>query len=76
MYICAQLGPVPLLPPILLHHQYLHHPDEDIEEVQLQANTLVDRVLLDDTPLGQSGVVEHFLHVVQGEATKEGKTSI
>lgn len=31
--------------PLLIHHQYLHHPDEDIQEVEFQANALVDRIL-------------------------------
>jgi len=40
-----------LLPPILLHHQDLNHPDEDVEEVQLQADTLIDSILLNQASL-------------------------
>lgn len=54
----------PLLPPALLHHQNLHHPDEDVQEVQLKRNALVHWVLLDHALLGQPGMVQHFLDIV------------
>lgn len=66
----------PLLPPALLHHQNLDHPDEDVQEVQLERDALVDRVPLDHAPLGKSCMVEHLLDIVEREATKHSQSSV
>ena len=65
-----------LLPPVLLHGQDLHHSDEDVDEVQLEVNGLVDRVLGHEATLSHAGVVEDLLHVVQCEATEDGETTV
>lgn len=66
----------PLLPPALLHHQDLDHPDEDVQEVQLERDALVDRVPLDHAPLSKSRVVEHLLYVVERETTEHSQSSV
>lgn len=65
------------LPPVLLAHaQDLHHTDEDVQEVELEADALVDRVLLDQAPLRHARVVQDLLDVVEGEATEDGQTAV
>lgn len=66
----------PLLPPVLLHHQDLNHPDKDIQEVQLQRDALVDRVPLDHAPLSKSRVVQNLLHIVERETAKQSQSSV
>lgn len=65
-----------LLSSVLLHHQDLDHPDEDVEEVELQRDTLVDGITAHNTGLGQARVVKHLLDIVQGEAAKDGETTV
>lgn len=65
-----------LLPPVLLHHEDLDHPDEDVQEVQLKADALVDWILLDVASLCQTSVVQHLLHIVKSEATKDSETTV
>lgn len=49
--------PISLLPSVLLHHQNLHHPHKDVQEIQLKRDTLVHRILLDDAPFREPSVV-------------------
>lgn len=65
-----------LFPPTLLHSENLHHADEDVDEIELQRDALVDRVLLHQATLSKPGVVENFLHVVESEATEDSQTSV
>lgn len=65
-----------LLPPALLHSQDLDHPDEDIDEVQLEVDGLVDGILGHEAALGHAGVVKDLLHIVESEATKDSKTAV
>lgn len=62
--------------PVLAHAQDLHHADEDVDEIELKADTLVDDILLDEPALRQASVVEDLLHVVEGEATEDGKSTV
>lgn len=65
-----------LFSPVLVQHQNLHHADENVQKVQLQRDTLVDGIPLDNTSLSQTGVVKHLLYIIQGEAAKDGKTTV
>lgn len=76
LYCTRDIGKSHLLASVLLHHQDLDHSDEDVEEVQLERDALVNGVLLDDAALGQTGVVEDLLDVVQSETTKDGETTV
>ena len=60
---------------LLPHRQDLHHPDEDVDEVKFEADTLVHGIPLDDTPLRQPGIVEDLLHIIKGEPAEDGKTA-
>lgn len=60
----------------MLHHQDLDHSDEDVQEVQLEGNGLVDGVTAHDTSLGETGVVQNLLDVVESEATKDGEATV
>lgn len=61
---------------LLLHHENLDEADEDVEEIELERDALVDRISLDNTALGKTGVVQHLLDIIQGKATKEGQTTV
>ena len=65
-----------LLSAALLHHQDLDHPNEDVQEVELERDTLVDRVLLDDARLGHPRVIQDLLDIVESEATKDSETTV
>jgi len=65
-----------LLPPTLLHHQNLHEPDKDIQEVQLQADTLIDGISLDEAPFGLSSMEQDALHIIKSEAPEDGQATI
>ncbi|KKA17376.1 hypothetical protein T310_8777, partial [Rasamsonia emersonii CBS 393.64] len=65
-----------LSPVLTLHSQDLDHPDEDVDEVEFQADALIHRVLLDNAPLGETGVVQDPLHIIQGEAAEHGETAV
>jgi hypothetical protein len=71
------LTPIPfhLLPPVSLHHQNLHHPHKDIQEVQLQTDTLIDCILSNQTPLSHSSMSQDLLHIIECEATEDGQTT-
>lgn len=60
----------------LSHTQNLDHANEDIQEVELKADTLVHNVTLDKTSLGKTGMVQDLLDVVEGEATEDGETTV
>ena len=64
-----------LLPP-LLHSQDLDHPDEDVDEIQLEVDGLVDGVLGHEALLGHSRVMQDLLDIVQSEATEDGEASV
>ena len=66
----------PLLPAVLLHHEDLDHANKDVQEVELKRNGLVDGILLDDTSLSETSVVENLLDIIEGEATENGKATI
>lgn len=59
-----------------MHAQDLYHADEDIEEVQLQRNTLIHHVLPRQAPLRQPRVMQHLLRVVQREASEHGQAAV
>lgn len=65
-----------LLAVVAAHAQNLDHADEDVDEVQLEANTLVHNITLDNSALGQARVVEDLLDIVEGEATEDGQTTV
>lgn len=65
-----------LFPAVLVHGQNLYHADENVQEVQLKRNALVDRVAYHAASLSHLGVVQNLLHIVQGEAAKDGETTI
>lgn len=65
------------LPPVVVAHaQDLDHTDEDIDEVQLKADTLVDDILADQASLSHAGVVENLLDVIEGETTEDSETTV
>lgn len=64
-----------LLPP-LLHGQDLDHPDEDVDEVQLEVDGLVDGILGHEAALGHACVMQDLLDIVQSEAAEDGKTAV
>lgn len=65
-----------LLSSVLLHHQDLDHADKDVEEVELEGDALVDGIPAHHTSLGEAGVVQNLLDVVEGEATENGETTV
>lgn len=65
-----------LFPVGALHAEDLDHADEDVEEVQLEADALVDDIAADETPLGEASVVQDLLDVVEGEAAEDGETAV
>ena len=56
------------LPPSLLHGEYLHHSDKDVDEVEFERNALVDRVALHQASLRHPSVGQDLLDVVEREA--------
>lgn len=60
----------------MLHGQDLNHTDKDVDEVELQANSFVDGISPHETALTHSCVLKHLLDIVEGEATKDGETTI
>lgn len=64
-----------LLPP-LLHSQDLHHPYEDIQEVELEADTLIHHILPRLAPLRQSGMMQDLLRVIEREASENRQATI
>lgn len=69
---------VSLLSPVVVapHAQDLNHADKDVQEVQLETDTLVDNVASHDPPLSQPSMVQDLLDIVQGEATEHGQATI
>jgi hypothetical protein len=65
-----------LLSSVLLHGQNLDHANKDVDEIKLKADGLVDRIALDQTALGETGVVQDLLNVVEGEATENNETTV
>jgi hypothetical protein len=65
-----------LLSSVLLHGQDLDHANKDVDEVKLKADGLVDGIALDQTALGETGVVQDLLDVVEGEATEDDETTV
>jgi hypothetical protein len=65
-----------LLSPVLLHGQNLDHTNKDVDEIKLKTDGLVDGITLDQTALGEAGVMQHLLDVVEGEATEDDETTI
>lgn len=65
-----------LLPVVAPHAQNLDHADEDVDEVELEADTLVDNVTLHVATLGKTGVVQDLLHIVESEATEDSQTTV
>ena len=63
------------LPP-LLHAQNLHQSHEDIDEVQLKADSFIDRVTLDNTSLCHACVLEHLLYIVKSKSSKDDKATV
>merc|ERR1712093_186848 len=65
-----------LLSSVLLHGQDLDHANEDVDEVKFKADGLVDGITLNQAALAETGVVQDLLDVVEGEATKDDKTTV
>jgi hypothetical protein len=65
-----------LLPPVLAHGKNLHHAHEDVDEVELEVDGLVDGVLGHEALLRHARVVQHLLHIIQGEAAEDGETAV
>ena len=61
---------------LLLPPKDVQNPDENINKVQLKANTLIDRILLLEAALRQPGIVQNLLHIVQGNAAKHGEPTV
>jgi hypothetical protein len=72
----SQILSVVFLAPPLRHAQDLHHPDEDVEEVQLQTDTLVHHILPHHSPLGHPRMLQNLLDVVQRKAAKHGEPAV
>lgn len=65
------------LPPVVLAHaQDLDHTDEDVDEVQLKADTLVDDILANQASLSHASVVEDLLDIIEGETTEDSETTV
>jgi hypothetical protein len=62
--------------PVVAHAEDLHHANEDVDEVQLEADTLVDNITLHVAALGETGMVQDLLDIVEGEATEDGQTTV
>lgn len=65
-----------LLSPALLHSQNLDHADKDVDKVQLETDGFVDGVASHQATLTHAGVLKDLLHVIEGEATEDGKTTV
>jgi hypothetical protein len=70
------IGKEDLLPVVAPHAEDLDHADEDVNEVKLEADTLVDDVTLHVATLGKTGVVQNLLHIIEGEATKDSQSTV
>jgi hypothetical protein len=60
----------------LLHTQDLNHADENVDEIQFQRDALIDSIALHDASLSQARVVQDFLDIVEGEASKDCESTI
>jgi hypothetical protein len=60
---------------LLLHSQNLHHPDEDVDEVQLKTDRLIDSISLHQTPFCKSRPMQDTLHIIECESTEDGQTT-
>lgn len=61
---------------VVPHSENLYHANEDVNEVKLEANTLVHNVALDVAALGQTSVVQDLLNIIESEATEHGQTTV
>ena len=73
---CCELARAMSLLPVLAHGEDLDHADKDVDKVKLKADALVDNVPPGEAVLRQACVVQDLLDIVEGEATKNGKTTI
>ncbi len=73
--LCFPMMIFRLLPP-LLHPQDLHHPYEDVQEVELEADTLIHHILPRLAPLRQSGMMQDLLRVIEREASENRQATI
>lgn len=64
-----------LLPP-LLHPQDLDHPDEDVQEVEFEADTLIHHIFPRLAPLRQSGMMQDLLRVIEREASEDRQATV
>jgi hypothetical protein len=60
----------------LAHAKDLNHADKDVDEVQLQRNSLVDRILWPEPLLSEARVMQHLLHIVQSHSSKYCQASV
>lgn len=61
---------------VSLHAKDLHHAHKDVDEVKLEADTLIDGVSPDKTSLSETGVVQNPLDIVQSEAAEDSQSTI
>jgi len=60
----------------LLHSKNLDHTDKNVDKVKLERDALIDRIRLHEAALAHPCVMQHLLHIVKSEATKDDKTSV
>lgn len=65
-----------LLPVVAPHTEDLDHADENVDEIKLEADTLVDNVALHVTTLSKASVVQNLLDIIESEATEDSKTTV
>ena len=65
-----------LLPVVASHAKDLDHADEDVDEVKLEADTLVDNVTLHVSTLSKAGVVQNLLDIIESEATEDSQSTV
>jgi hypothetical protein len=70
------IGKEDLLPVVAPHAEDLDHADEDVDEVKLEADTLVDNVTLHVSTLSEAGVVQNLLDIIEGEATEDSQSTV
>jgi len=61
---------------VVPHSKNLYHANEDVDEVKLEANTLVHNVTLDVATLGQTSVVQDLLNIIESEAAEDSQTTV
>jgi hypothetical protein len=74
--VFPSIGKEDLLPVVAPHAEDLNHTDEDVDEVELEADTLVDNIALHVSTLSKAGVVQDLLHIIESEATEDSQSTV